>query len=780
MTGDLRALAAEVGTAIGSNDTLARALGDHPEDASDAWNELGGALARQGNKGLAQRCFEVSAQANPASHKPLANLGSLALERGDAEEAAARLVAASELAPDNARILSKLGAALHRLGDLTGAAQRFDRSARLQPSWEALHNLGLCRAEAGDPSGALEAFEAALVIDPDAYPTALARARALLSVGAAEEGRAALLVCCGKVPPHHAAVVELLELLVQNGLFSPAASLSQAALERWPADEALLLVLVSALGALGDLTRAEPALRRAAPLAEGPGPLLHLARLHAERGERDKEIELLRQVAERFPERPEPRIQLAIALSASGRAEAALAILRPLADAPDAPLSVLGAVPMAELAIGDAARAMRAIRQAEALGAGPESFQTSIAVLTTNYVDDMTADEVADAHRRWAARAFPPVSPRPSARRRPGGRVRIGFASPDLREHSVGRFIAPVLRSLDRERFEVFCYSITARPLDAFTDRIRSLPLVFRDLRAQSIPQMLELIDADGVDVLFDLNGWMAEHKLELFHRRAAPVQIGYLGYPHTTGIAAMDYRISDAVADPPGSDRFYSEKLVRLPRSAWAFETDAPVPRPVGASRAPTFGCFNNLCKVTPTTLATWAAVLAAVPDARLLLKSHGLEYETARSRVIEALGSRGVDPARVELRGAVATTAEHLQMYAEVDVALDTFPYNGTTTTCEALFAGVPVVSMVGEAPASRVGASLLGAAGLEEVIAPGAQAYVEAAAKLATVRDVQSRMALREHVERSPLGDVRALTRAIEAAITEILGGRLPSPV
>lgn len=775
MTTDLRALAAEVREAIDSPDpkaheAIARALGPDAKDAGEAWNELGGGLARRGNKALARRCFEASAAASPSSHKPFANLGSLALERGDAEEAVRNLEIAATLVPDNPRVLSKLGAALHAKGDPARAAAAFDRSARLSSEWGTLHNLGLCLAEIGDPAAAVDAFDRALDLEPEAYATILGRARALFALGRVEEARGALDRCARSVPPERAAIVELLELLMQSEAFSQAIALSVAALDRLPADEAILLVLVSALGARGELARAEPYLRRALPVAEGPGPLMHLARLHALRGERQAETALLREAAARFPARTEARTQLAIALATEGEAEGALEILRPLLEESPTP-NALGVLAMTELAVGDAGRAMAAIRKAEELGAGPESFQTAIALLTTNYVDDMTPEEVADAHRRWAARAFPPASPRPAAPRPARARLRVGFVSPDFREHSVGKLIEPVLRRLDRERFDVLCFSTTVRAPDALTARIRSLPLTFRDLREKSITEMVAAIEIDEIDVLFDLDGWMSEQKLEVFHCRAAPTQVAYLGYPHTTGIANMDFRITDSVADPPGSEASYTEALVRLGRSAWAFETNAPASRLSHARSSPTFGSFNNLCKVTPTTLDLWSGVLGAVPGSRLLVKAQGLEHPLARRRLLDGLSLRGVDPSRVELRGPVASNAAHLDAYGEVDVALDTYPYNGTTTTCEALFAGVPVVTLTGRTPASRVGASLLGAAGLEGAIASSKDAYVAAAVSLAGVADDAARAEGRDRVAASALGDVAGLTRALEAAIIEM---------
>ncbi len=747
-----------------------RALAAAQQGEPEALAEIGTALARRGDKGLAQRCWTAALAADPTLHKPLANLGSLALERGDAEAAAGFFERAVALVPGAARLHLKLGAALHACGRAGEAASAFERAAAIEPSLLAFHNLGLSLQAAGDPERAIDAFDRALALEPDAYPSHLARARALAELGRRAELETALRRCAAVVPLDREAVSELLVELTRHGLNAVGASLAHASLEHWPADEGILLVLVTLLDREGRLAAAEPVLLRASSSPDGPGPFLHLARLRAMAGDERAERAFLEEAHRRFPDRREPRSQLALALLGAGDADGALALLEALireAPTPD----VLGVAAMAALGVGDAASAMDAVRRAEAAGAGPETFQTAIALLTTNYVDDLSPEQAAAMHVRWAERAFPPsdvAAPR-VVRTAPGSKLRVGYVSPDLREHSVARFVEPVLAAHDRSRIEITCYSTTSKALDATTERIRALDLAFRDVRGLSPREIAACIEADGIDVLVDLDGWMSEQRLEVFRLRPAPVQATYLGYPSTTGLAEMTWRITDADADPNGNERLYSERLLRLPRCAWAFRSQAPRRDGEPAARPFTFGSFNNLCKVTATTLDLWARILERVPGSRLLLKAHQLEHARARDRIRHTLERLGVDSARLDLRPHRPSHEEHLATYDEIDVALDTYPYNGTTTTCEALFAGVPVVTLGGAAPASGVGRSLLRAAGLAELVTSAPEAYVDAAASLASPAPSSraARDALRATVEASELADVGGLVAALEDA-------------
>jgi protein O-GlcNAc transferase len=359
---------------------------------------------------------------------------------------------------------------------------------------------------------------------------------------------------------------------------------------------------------------------------------------------------------------------------------------------------------------------------------------------------------VAEGATPAPARAFPPASER---------RLRVGFLSPNLRTHSVAHFLEPLLAHLDREQFEVFLYH--DHPLmDATSARLRQAAAHWRHVAGQPHGALEVQVRADSLDLLVDLAGHTELNRLPLFARRLAPVQATYLGYPDTTGLRSMDYRLVDAITDPEGAEELCTEELVRFAPTAWCYAppAEAPLrsPPPSAGGEPVTFGCFNNFAKVTDETLAAWGRVLAAVPGSRLLLKSFGLGAPVLQAAALRRLAAAGIAPGRAELLDHTASLTEHLATYARVDISLDTFPYHGTTTTCEALWMGVPVVTRVGDRHASRVGASLLTAVGHPEWIARDWEEYVGIAAALARDPDrlAATRAGLRDELRNSPLLD------------------------
>jgi predicted O-linked N-acetylglucosamine transferase (SPINDLY family) len=331
----------------------------------------------------------------------------------------------------------------------------------------------------------------------------------------------------------------------------------------------------------------------------------------------------------------------------------------------------------------------------------------------------------------------------------------------------------PIFAHHDHSRFEIVCFAdVTGQ--DDVTQQLRARADAWHVTVGRSHAEVAELIRRERIDLLIDLAGHTAHTRLIVFAHRPAPVQATYLGYPDTTGLSAMDWRLTDAHADPPGdADALHTERLYRLPDTAWCFrpERDAPAVAPLPAESAGhvTFGSFNNFGKVNAAVLDAWAQVLAAVPRARLLIKAASLRDQPTRQRLVDALAVRGVEPGRVEAVESVKGEREHLALYGRVDIALDTFPYHGTTTTCEALWMGVPVVTLAGPTHASRVGVSLLSSVGLAEQIAPDVAGYVAIAAGLAGDLSslAQLRRTLRERMLASPLMDAPRFTAHLESA-------------
>jgi predicted O-linked N-acetylglucosamine transferase (SPINDLY family) len=388
----------------------------------------------------------------------------------------------------------------------------------------------------------------------------------------------------------------------------------------------------------------------------------------------------------------------------------------------------------------------------------------SCRLFTLQCADRIPREQIFADHVAYgkAVGSFP--SPVFANTREPGRRLRVAILSPDLRVHSCAYFLEPLLQHLDRTRFQLLLYLDHLRE-DAMSARLRALSDTWRNFVGQPDSLVEEVIRSDKPDILIDLAGHSGmATRLPLFARRLAPVQITYLGYPDTTGLPAMDYRFTDAIADPEGeADRFATERLVRFAPTAWAFlpPVSAPEPGiPPSVSGSPvTFGSFNSIAKINDTTVRLWAGVLAANPNSRLFIKGFSPGSDaTVRNSILARFGAAGVSDDRIKLVDRTSEIRDHLDFYGQIDVALDPFPYNGTTTTCEALWMGVPVVTLRGDRHAARVGASLLTAVSHPEWIAGDEAAYVRIATGLAgnPAHLGALRVGLRDDMKRSPLLD------------------------
>jgi predicted O-linked N-acetylglucosamine transferase (SPINDLY family) len=417
----------------------------------------------------------------------------------------------------------------------------------------------------------------------------------------------------------------------------------------------------------------------------------------------------------------------------------------------------------------------------EALAEYPEAADLcSNLLLTMQYVETNTQAESYAEHRTYAQRFETPLKRdwRPHANSRESGRrLKVGYFSPDFRDHAVAFFIEPVLAHHDQEQIEVYCYCNHSVP-DEVTLRLKSLVAHWRDIDAISDDEAAKRIRDDGIDILVDLAGHTAGGRLQIFARKPAPVQVAWLGYPCTTGLAAMDYRITDAYADRVGaSEQYYSEALWRLPDSFDCYRPPRHAPDvgglPALAQGRITFGSFNNLAKLAPGVRALWARVLLAVPGSRLMLKTVALADTLARQRLIDDFAGFGVDTERLLLVSADAGYLGHLSRYAEVDIGLDPFPYNGVTTSFEAMWMGVPVLTLAGNSFVSRMGVTALSNLGMTELIANTPEEYVAIAARLAGDLDrlAALRAGLRVRMANSPLMNAERFTRNLEAAYRQM---------
>jgi predicted O-linked N-acetylglucosamine transferase (SPINDLY family) len=400
----------------------------------------------------------------------------------------------------------------------------------------------------------------------------------------------------------------------------------------------------------------------------------------------------------------------------------------------------------------------------------------SVLLFNMPFWPSVSASDILAEARAWNARhahtLAAHVQPHPNERA-PERRLRIGYVSPDFQTHVQSLFTIPLLQNHEHEQFEIHCYSSVVTPT-AQTERIRSYADVWRDVGALDDAALAELIRRDRIDILVDLTMHMIGRRLLAFARRPAPIQLCWLAYPGTTGLETMDYRLSDPFLDPEDANgEVYSEQTVRLPDSFWCYDPLTDVPEvgalPAQSSGRITFGCLNHFRKINAGVLRLWAAVLAEVPSSRLLLMAPA---GSARERVRSIFEAANVQPERVEFVERCGRL-DYLRKYHEIDICLDTFPYNGHTTSLDALWMGVPTVTLAGDTVVGRAGVCQAMNVGLPELIATTPEQYVRVASSLAAERERlgELRRTLRERMQRSPLMDGPRFARNLEAIYRDV---------
>jgi len=399
---------------------------------------------------------------------------------------------------------------------------------------------------------------------------------------------------------------------------------------------------------------------------------------------------------------------------------------------------------------------------------------------TLNYAVGYEASSIFSEHQQFNEQYALPVAAQAFYQQSHsvahGGRLKIGYVSPDLRDHPVAYFIEPILAHHDHEQFEIFCY-YTYPQIDKVTRHLQQYVDHWFDCAALSNGKLADQISLDQIDILVDLTGHTAKNRLLMLAMRPAPVQVTYLGYPCTTGLTMIDYRITDGYMDPVDRlESLNSETPVRMQGSYFCYsphENSPPVSElPAIEQGYVTFGSFNNYCKLNAELFALWAQILGAVPDSKLLIKAKSLVDQATREALLAQFAELGIAAERL-IVSEYTQSPQHLKSYHQVDIALDSFPFTGGTTTFEALWMGVPVVTLVGERHVSRQGLSILSVLGLTDLIADTPEAYVDRAVSVA--RDIQAlqqlRGGMREKMQTSPLMDGVSFTRDLEARYREM---------
>ncbi|MFN7925449.1 MAG: tetratricopeptide repeat protein [Bryobacteraceae bacterium] len=711
-------------------------------------HHLGNLIAEDGRHAEAASCFERVIALDPKIAEAHNNLGNALQAMGKFEESLGHYRRALELRPNYPEAASNLGSALHGLARLEEAEAMYRRALEMNPrSIEARGNMANLLMARGREADAVVAFRELLADAPRSAETWNNLGNALQALGHYEEAYRSFDEAL-RIRPAYAAVHNNIgNALRRQGRYEEALGCYERALAADPASAEAINNFAVVLQDMGRGAEAISHFERAAALRPSyADPLINLSNVWRDHGRPQRAIGYLRQALAVRPDNAYIWNNLGCSLGDQGEVPEAIECFE------------------------------------KALALAPSNYLAHAnLLLNMHYLGRYGAERLAAAHREFSRRHEKPLAGlrRPQSNAPdPDRPLRVGYVSADFRRHSVAFFCEPLIERHDSAKYEAYCYSDVARP-DAVTRRFQELTgSRWRDIRGYNHESFAQAVRADAIDILVDLAGHTANSRVLSFTLVPAPVQVTWLGYPNTTGLEAMNWRLTDAIADPPGvTDGWHSERLMRLDGGFLCFRAPAEAPAvsvlPSLSGQPFTYGSFNNMAKVNEETIETWARVLGAAPGSRLALKNRALSEPEARARVAGRFAAHGIAENRLMMSGLIEALAGHLDAYRMVDVALDTFPYHGTTTTFEALWMGVPVVSLVGDAHHSRVGASILGRLGLSEFLAADRDQYVAIAASLARPEErlgadlASLRAGLRARLQGSILTDEPGFARRVEHA-------------
>ena len=691
-----------------------KALELAPNDAI-ARNNLGNVLSADRRHDEAQEQYRRAIDLNPSYAEAKANLGNTLRDLGRVDEAVAHMALAAAEHPDHAGVLNAYGNTLRIAEKFDEAVDVLRRALVISPDSAEVHNnLGLVLTLKNKWVEAESHFHAAVAARPD------------------------MAVICN----NHGA------LLLRMFRFEDAVK------------------------ALGIAIARDPNYEEA---------MCNLGVAHYMLGQADEAIAIYSRVVERSPNNAFARFGLASTLLEDQRLAAAEEQIRiAIAIDPDNAMAhnTLGVLLLDQHFITPARQAMKSAADKNTISA--PVFYSNYAFASL-YEPDITNDEVFKIQTEFARRFASPIpdESKPHANPRdPNRKITLAYMSSDFRTHSVAYFFEALMEKHDRSTFKIVLYSNTSRR-DRVTEELKKASDLWVETVGLTDDVFASRIRDDQVDVLVDLGGHTSGNRMPVAARGAAPVQIAYLGYPETTGVSAIGYRLSDAQADPPGhADRLSAEKIIRLPDCFHCYRPHGKAPEPADAPHLTkgyvTFASFNVLPKVNDRTIAAWSEIMKAVPGSRFYIKCKQLREPLVQGRIRDDFARYGVDPARIDMESFVPSVHDHLSQYGLVDLALDTFPYNGTTTTCEAMWMGVPVLTAVGNNHRSRVGLSLIHALGLaSELAAPSIDEYIRRAIAWGKAPRflAEIRHKLRPRMAASPLRDEVGFTRNIEKVYRDL---------
>jgi protein O-GlcNAc transferase len=768
-------LAGQSGHRDAAVDLIRRAIRAKP-DWAEAYGNLGNILQDAGQLDEAVTSYRRAISLKPDLAGAHSNLGNTFRSLGQLDEAIASYREAIQLKPDFAEAHSNLGNAMKDIGQLDEAIASFRQAIQFKPSFaEAHNNLGSALAEKGQLEEAITAYRDAIRIRPDYAGAHYNLGIALRAKGQVDEAIGCYRQAIQLKPDYCEAYNNLGSVLSDMGQFDEAILFFRQAIRLKPDFAEAHSNLGNALKEKGELDAAIASHRHAIGLkpdyAEAHN---NLGGVLSILGRFDEAIASFGQAISLKPGFAEAHNNLGSAMKDNGQLDEAIASYRHAIGLKPDYAEAHSNLGSALMAIGRLDEAIVSYREAIRLRPDCAKLHSNL-VLTLHYHSGYDArmiyDELCRGNRQYAEPLKKLIQPHIN-NRDSDRRLRIGYVSPGFGDHPVGWFLLPLLANHDHQRVEVFGYAQVPAP-DKMTQRLRSHAEAWRSLVGLTDAQAADLIRRDQIDILVDLALHTADNRLPVFAHKPAPVQVTYLAYSGSSGLTTMDYRLSDSYLDPPGEDEsVYSEETIRLPETYWCYQpvVDLPLqPLPALEKGFITFGCLNNFSKVNEPLLSLWARVLAAVPRSRLLLHTYEGSH---RQRVLEQMQREGIDPERVSFAGKVPLT-DYFKRYQSIDIALDTLPYGGGTTTCDTLWMGVPMVSLAGKTAVGRAGSSILSVVGVPELIARTPEQYIQIVTDLAgdLPRLVELRRALRSRMQESPLMNAPRFARNIEAAYRQM---------
>jgi predicted O-linked N-acetylglucosamine transferase (SPINDLY family) len=715
-----------------------KAIHENPAKAAYHYN-LGNALKDLGRFDEATPAYKQALLLQPDHLEALNNLGTIFHRQSQFDNALSTYQKALQLKPDHAATLYNFAITLQSQGRLQEALLFYQKALVIKEDFlEVYTQLGNIFCDQGKPDAAIGCFQHALQLNPTAPEGHFNLARALKEQGALDEAIACYQRAIQLQPTSSSAYNNLGNLLQEQERFTEAEACLRQALELTPDRPETHNNLGAIQLAQGRLAESEASCRRAMEILPNCAEIYgNLGNTLKAQGRIDEAIANYQQALLLKPTSAQAYNNLGNLLQKQGRlAEAEACLRQALEISPDyiEAHSNIGNVLKDQGLLDEAVAYYR-----QALLLKPDyALAHSNLLLTMQYLNTLTPMEIFKEHQRYAEhfeaplrRDWQPHQNNSDQERR----LKVGYVSGDFCNHAVAFFIEPILASHDKSQVKIYCYYNNTKR-DDHTERIAADADHWLACSGMNNEELAQQIRSDGIDILIDLSGHTAHNRLPVFARKPAPVQATWIGYAGTTGLTAMDYRISDAYMDPPGlTERYHSEQLIRLPETVAAYRPEPGCPQvnplPALCSDEIIFASLNNPTKINPEVINLWARLLTALPHARLMLGN--AEEGGIQQRLIELFARSGIAAERLILQPRMPI-ADYLALHQQIDLALDPFPYNGGTTTYHSLWMGVPVITLAGKHMASRCGMAILSSVGLHEFIAHSKEEYLERAIQLA----------------------------------------------